>query len=1813
MEKLKRRSSLRKSVYMRDEENTTYSCTPLLKRRISFSGKHLVREFHVEEEPKNWDNSYEISDRMNGEDLDSKFGSTDGTTIVADKSNNRTTPKNVSHIPQAAINESQKEANLCSTRDLINIPYQNTTFNIEHSVDIMLCESEKKYAREKKDSCLSHAENIRSFSLDDTTLLLLPHTQSIYFGEKTVDFMNDMQTRMDIPNNSTNCIKRKSNVYSETMPEVNLTEQLNNVKKDGETIYMNESIPSKNEYVTSNDNYGSSTIHMSETLKPKFSFPSEKFNHCKTIEMEISMEMAGKENIPPTETSIEKESKLFIEKINKLTALQTSEDIFTGCDEKFKNINTGSNGDQHSTIKSNEIVGKFTNNCNQEPKKSIMFGENIKDGSVPVITDPCLDMSHKNNRHPKLVVRKICTPITGQAKSNLIQRYKSKQENNENYKNICTPVINSNKSTLDFSINSSILLDCSSSPLIPAEYKLYNIKQFNDELEGGKIQLFPRTPNTDRKPKEVSCSRLSKQRKTLFFEDEIATDHNTSNNHNNSTVPYSSEFSVFKEGNDRRINMKCRFSQADDLLLDNTSFLAKARIGDETNSRNSTRRDFTKNHDETYNEVQIGKCIQMAGEPSEDISRKRLTMHINEDINITNTKIFEFSYESIDPVIDDGLHSGERVLEGNLTANKINGKEGIYIYSANSNNKESIGRTTHININKSTDHRPLLQSNTTNNIDATSNHRGTLNTFQEMDLNDNGKSNSKHRNTVLEPHAIEHSLIFNGLYPNATRQKLEVCEIDMGIIYEDDVEQILSEEDKADSILARDNMEIDETLNTISPNELLGDNNVLKDGTKSHVYTTLLQDQRSNDDNKIEMRNSQSRQTIFVNQDINIDESTQVAQFPINCYTKNVAQSPSEIIENIYTTASESRKDENNEVKCRLTLFTHHDMDIDNSMQNSTMNGHRQLRHDFSTINSNDVLDTGGHLVRNEISLQCKGVKGNELNETKSQALESTSPQIEIKDMRNKKEMRNPMCRQTILINQNIDLDESTQVLNQTKEPRNSNKYENKTTSSELKYASQTKAEDNAKSSSDLPTTQNERKNHKKVNNRFTLLTHHDMDVDYSIQNTTLNGQIKLQNDLKTDELPADYNFQRTGDNRNKSENKICLDAANNPIKYVDISLSSNANETINKNQNGLLDFDKLKYNIVNTTNWEQGLRGFENGDREHMYEETPCKSLAEFLNYENQLIQGESREADHVNISGGQHQTEISMKRLPIILTPVLSMAKKRNTWLARCDISDPMDVNIYDNNTRNIADVVSNEHYGDNDVSMQTPIKQKKNPKTDLFFNERKIDEKLDNSTIKECKLSQGTCFDDIENIAHSMQEVRKAVTASEPIVNEQTKLRTYNVISNEHWGGNGASIKTPINQKKHPETVLLANERKVDAKLLQLNDCTIKECELSQDIRLDDIENIAHSMQEVRKAVTASDPIVTELNRTCDVLHSGQNLLFEDNAITISDVSVYFKHNRESVVLEENTKGRSFQKHYMNLTLENIDQTRMSLVRSLSIDDENDAGLCSLDNNNLCLSLESSTHSGVPARMQESKSHTECRSIAFSATDKISNDEHKDKPANVSAVCRKCRHCQDTLTNESIHSRSDTFGLPPLPEIPTLDLDRLRRLRTRPHISDINHLWQRVSLDHTMPNLGNLSDLSDDTSIIIGPTLANPIQRLKVNVQLNSIPEYRSIKPSFSASLQELVRFQLPNWIIDCQLENKGVIAFGHKKLLTFSLIINYTEADPFGSEIQIQAIKLDNSSVPKKMKVEFSSEKFCAKQPRKQTSTPWWRRLNLELKY
>ncbi|XP_033240567.1 uncharacterized protein Spc105R isoform X3 [Drosophila pseudoobscura] len=184
----------------------------------------------------------------------------------------------------------------------------------------------------------------------------------------------------------------------------------------------------------------------------------------------------------------------------------------------------------------------------------------------------------------------------------------------------------SNGSSDTDSNNSTINYLGDESALIPFDMisgnnisKKLNFRQLNDDLEAGKIKVFangPRTPTTDPRAKQKKFwhgldedldqdqqhkdinIRSIKPRGPLNFSVNMTMSPLAQATPVARVAPLPRE--KLKIPDDKR---KYRLSQADEVMLDNTNFLAHAKLGDETQSRNSSKI-FTR-RETTYESLEL--------------------------------------------------------------------------------------------------------------------------------------------------------------------------------------------------------------------------------------------------------------------------------------------------------------------------------------------------------------------------------------------------------------------------------------------------------------------------------------------------------------------------------------------------------------------------------------------------------------------------------------------------------------------------------------------------------------------------------------------------------------------------------------------------------------------------------------------------------------------------------------------------------------------------------------------------------------------------------------------------------------------------------------------------------------------------------------------------------------------------------------------------------------------------------------------------------------------------------------------------------
>ncbi|XP_073812619.1 spc105-related isoform X2 [Musca autumnalis] len=1784
MDLKKRRSSLRKYA-SKDDENTVPSTTPRLKRRISFSGKRLVREFRVEEVPKNWDNSYEISDHMNAEEIETNNG---------EKSNRKYTHQcGHGHSEQTEspdpCDETFQNANDNTLKNLIDKSLSiNNILCIENSVDITLYGNEKQCKNNSTQN--SNRSNINSFSLDENELINLPYLRYKVCGERTVDFMSDI--RNDGIRNNTLMSNDENSATTTINPEVKLM-------KDGEMISID---------VYSNENITVPTIERPnelQLLKPTDITTNKIFNVNKDnmypkVPVDDDTSCMNIENNPIYYGNSQiKSAEQFSIMIDSMSLSQDS-------DEVFKDSQKDTVGKDHSN---------HTINFNQEiqisPRTSPLIGDRqctdidkeMSPNKTPDNKNICSNTVLRDNYvHPRLVVKKICTPLMSNSKNRigfqtrLFERYQSKQEkvvpSNQcpAHDSISNNSATSKEKVLDNSLNFSISNaknmslspESTSSLLIPSEYRAYNFKQLNDEIEGGKIQLFTKTPTTDRKLKYSNFEKplFSKNRKTLFFDDNIVPEN---------IADFSScvEKENYYDFNVTRTKIRngnnCRFSYLDDGILDTTSFLTKAKLGDESVSRNNTRRDFNNLHDidifeETLKEAAMhldrttfvrntgnkenishtcakSECeitnIQNKCDGSTNI---RQTIYSNEDINSSNLTIShcdkvgnqEMQNKQRKTIyIEKGMDVGNDTLDYATLA--VVDKENCQIQNVNFEN--SCGITSPIKrrtINRSMD---MI----TEVVDKV--------VPKEFQIEDKTSCCNETLHAGIEENVDCH------VYPTSVsdvKSRPEIIERSSSYQIRDNIDDEIPVLCRRQSIYSLKDMEgennghikkgerdtncDDMNIHNMSLVNFINNSDIMKDERNDHELpiriknTTYLNkkmeienseatsdsthqqnESNSNKRNFNEQNKFSNRQTIYsendMELDINSDDSAEYTE-------RNPSHSiQGETYSNYDDINKKSLKATSDETP-RFTLLVHHDMDIDNTINNSK--SQQEIARKKSNDLGNGIIDTvylyksiGKNSEIITDSTKCNKSMGIENSEIRTDDVDVFEKNVseKYKYINNK--------RSTQIFNISIqdvsaEKDSSAQNIRLSKQ---NNSNENETSLIDFcKKNTNNEVICNPTLSENYNNGDNKDVTCCEQSDPFNNLTFPD---EIKTRNTGMLNHSKHSVSQREYINPSKH--CSTSENKNVDKMLNSLDKYNKCISSK--NLATNVNEVEIHGKSSICP-PAVKHDDMDLDESEKLVNKH---DISNSNEE--AKNLLDLYDYDQKMDMTEFNDYNSINIDSN-YTRDSEKNKLPY------NKAQIENSIN---NISHGETTNKIESFMENLAS--ENKHV------------QK------CYFTPKVVPIGMRQSTYK-------TLNEDVELTTPQHHSITEFLAYEKNVERECKSMScTGSPIVNEPGSKRLPIHLTPLSSMaKKRQTVLFADDEFISEDLnnaskynsnndLNTDQTNKTQCAAIPESPVDDIENASLSIQEMRKAVLSRSPKsygdthtqvhVVETNIPAELF------MLDDKAISISDVSEYFDRQRKSIVenlnastgkCPETINGINFQNCYMNLTCDNtlahIDQTTFSLVKTISDDDDD-----------------------------EYKNDKE-------GVQNLSEIQNGTK-LNVTTTCRKCKRCQQTFVRDNNESLDDSFCLPAMQPIPTLDLNRLKRLRRRPHLSDVNTLWQRVSLDRTVINTNemSISESTSDCSVILEPIKSYmvSIQRMKINVNAPFADVGADRKSSIS-NVRELSSIKLSRWIVDTQLENKCELIFVHRTLLTLSIIFTYEELDKFGSEIQIRNVELANDIIP-----------------------------------
>ncbi|XP_002015315.2 uncharacterized protein LOC6588866 isoform X1 [Drosophila persimilis] len=374
---------------------------------------------------------------------------------------------------------------------------------------------------------------------------------------------------------------------------------------------------------------------------------------------------------------------------------------------------------------------------------------------------------------------------------------------------------------------------------------------------------------------------------------------------------------------------------------------------------------------------------------------------------------------------------------------------------------------------------------------------------------------------------------------------------------------------------------------------------------------------------------------------------------------------------------------------------------------------------------------------------------------------------------------------------------------------------------------------------------------------------------------------------------------------------------------------------------------------------------------------------------------------------------------------------------------------------------------------------------------------------------------------------------------------------------------------------------------------------------------------AIKEVTAAVDMNFDLTLQPVRGLIGEHMSRSTVFEERPITVSDVSAYFK-NLSCKVKKEPAEGtmeverdtcprdsgsstdRSFKsyaptnKRFINLS---GDTTIFSaaIVETIDVDQQENNQI-----DNVRLSL-------VSTLADEPDTDEEAPAEDAVALPKQPEPQPQPEPepehcqeqqessrvvaAGSSASCRKCANCRRSLSEPRLSN--DSFVLPTQPQWDmTREIEMLRRVRAKPNLDDVHKYWQikeqerqTIALEKELDSSSEASEEEEFSEWDVNEVMATykrKMERFKRSLADNQEVLQQMLVPlepveTFFDRLQDMLGEQQPNWIFDYQLKVSQKLIFTHRLLTTFRLIVDYETVDELETAIRVCAINVEQATV------------------------------------
>ncbi|KAI9578189.1 hypothetical protein GQX74_015075 [Glossina fuscipes] len=1299
------------------------------------------------------------------------------------------------------------------------------------------------------------------------------------------------------------------------------------------------------------------------------------------------------------------------------------------------------------------------------------------------------------------------------------------------------------------------------SPLCPPELKVSNLQQLHDQIVSGKIRVFSeakKPPNIDTKakfslfPTRGKNEKEPRKQSTCHFEDDqgrIVRD----------TTPM--------EGTDKKCKKnKYRYSEADadDMMLDNTSFLTRAKLSDETSSRNSSKRDVTQTNDnDTSWPERWMKTDQREKEPntkslhmfqnsgsffSEVLPEEKKRLDFSSAVEIHKEK-HQFKVADSRGSVNLWTNMLEQVADHNSEMIKKNPSHTLFLNQDLDETKieetTNSAAMTEREVNESkideiTNNSPIKEINTTHgpqditaivgdvvNLSVTSDGRSCLNS-QEI------------CKTILIPESIEKDY--------GKEQKLLQFEDTMCKSKDKDVRrhtQIFQDDLKEDLDIRKENLQYEISV---------GHTQTMKNSRKTqYFYSDIIEDTFVITDEHREQRES------LVKTDATI-KSSEETPFPHEDIEENIADIRRDELTKEQTLLKALSIFEGNETYTCKNHAGHISEKEDTFQYEKLCKENREIRE--TQVFEDTIEEDEEERVKPHQRETVYNKTGKNFKATETQRFpQSTENLVSFESIH----VLN--LRQELIRSENVSEDE--QMIEENAEEPARTKLTSKEISNIPTKNSSIKHTSNLTFYCNDDIEEEEMPNEKSFKENRTKDIHKNEEEGHTLFNQSLEEFIsRTQFDEKI--------MTTTTINQQSS-----ILGKNAPMLSKLLPSETNGSEKAqtNSNQYGTLkNFDYISYvrpHAIRPTKHKRNTIYNE----EEMVLDTDI-GISSFTPRQSYLHNAHLEEKENEQIVPEYHQSEIEEIADTCIKNRIItvhSSTEKNEDSISKINTSTDKTINAA---SLMMADNRLNETFvtpSRNSVNQQRLRKTYEiTPRLSLIeFEAREREAKFEKRYAPpklQLQFSKRLHSHLTPNVPHSKRPLT--------LIEEDCQLEEVYPKETEP-----SKLSKPI--EIEPDSEMFAKESVEEISgIVRLNETQVtgvrfNRSNLPEDTQLKKLQTSVLCASEKKdyqststmeiidnsmniEDSTLSPPIVRNAERTLTEASSStsprkytsRQLIFEGNPIIITDDSTHLQ-NEETNRSNGSLKNSNTLKNVCPGSLiDNIEEVHINLVDTLADDEESE--------------VETARGNGDFTTQPQPQPQ-------FSELPITGNND--------TFLCPKCKCCEDKPSNESNLNLHESSLDCSLPSQPSLNFDRLRRLRKLPTLADVGYLWQRVSLDNTMANLA-AEDLNDT---LVGTINENETSnkynisevRKRYNMKKKKLKdamliESRSKLPDGTVSVIERLRQKLSNtrhsWIFDDQMQYRCKLLFTHRLLLTSSLLITYERTGILSSKIAIKTIEI-----------------------------------------